>query len=371
MAKDVSRTRDLGSIFRYIYYGKTQSRQQIADKLCISLPTVTHNIEILISQGLIYKSGELESTGGRKANAYSCVPDARFAMGIDITRHHLSLVIINMKMDIIAKKRMRCPFSDTPEYFEHLRDEIDLMLSTSGINRDLFLGIGVSMPVIVARDHKTISYATVINLSDNLYERMAGYIEYPFLIFNDANSAGLAEGWASDPREAMTYLFLGATVGGARVSDRKIIGGDNWRFGEFGHMCIEPEGKLCYCGQRGCLDAYCAASVLSDFTNENLGRFFEELAEGNNPGFKRVFDDYLNHLAIAIKNIRMSCDSDIVLGGIVGAYLTDYIDTVRAKVSRLDPFEKGARYVKTCHYRVEASAVGAAIHYINRFVEEL
>lgn len=371
MTGEKYKTRDFGNIFRDIYLKKQRSRQQIASELGISLPTVTNNLDLLAKSGLVYKSGVCQSTGGRKAYTYQCVPDARFAIGIDITKRHLSLVLINIHLDIISQKRIRCVFSDSGEYFENMKAEIEEILNANKIDRGKLLGVGISMPVIIDRDQKSISYATVINLSGDIYQRMSAYIKYPFLLFNDANSAGLAESWISDSGESMTYLFLGNSVGGARISEGQIITGENWRAGEFGHMCIIPDGEQCYCGQKGCLDAYCSATVLSDFTNENLDIFFEELKKGNNPGYRRIFDHYLDHLAIAVKNLRMCYDSDIVLGGAVGSYLADYIDEFRRKVESLNPFEQGGDYIRVCHYRKEAAAVGAAIYFINEFIESL
>ncbi len=365
------KTRDFGNVFRLIYSEKQCTRQQISAKLGISLPTVTHNLNLLEESGLIYNAGAQQATGGRKAHMFQCIANARLALGIDITRHHLSLVLINMNLDILCKKRFRCTFEDSHAYFENLRNEIEQLLSESQTDPGKLLGIGISMPVIINRDQKSISYATVINLSGNIYERMASHIPYPFLLFNDANSAGLAESWFSDSSETITYLFLGSSVGGAYMTGRQIQNGANRRAGEFGHMCIVPGGAPCYCGQKGCLDAYCSAKVLSDFTDENLGVFFEELKKGDNPGYIKIFSQYMDHLAIAVKNLRMCYDSDIVLGGSVGPYMADYIEEFRKKVSSLNPFEQNGDYVRVCHYQTEAAAVGAAIYYINEFIEDL
>lgn len=214
------KTRDFGNVFRLIYSEKQCTRQQISAKLGISLPTVTHNLNLLEESGLIYNAGAQQATGGRKAHMFQCIANARLALGIDITRHHLSLVLINMNLDILCKKRFRCTFEDSHAYFENLRNEIEQLLSESQTDPGKLLGIGISMPVIINRDQKSISYATVINLSGNIYERMASHIPYPFLLFNDANSAGLAESWFSDSSETITYLFS-RQFGGRSLYDRK------------------------------------------------------------------------------------------------------------------------------------------------------
>lgn len=90
-------------IFRLIYNNEKISKQDIAYRLGMSLPTVTQNLKILKEQGLIEEDGVLESTGGRKAKAISCIKNARFAVGLNITKNHISIVLINLNGDIVKK----------------------------------------------------------------------------------------------------------------------------------------------------------------------------------------------------------------------------------------------------------------------------
>lgn len=368
MTEGKNKTRDFGNIYRLIYEKKQCSRQQIAEELNISLPTITHNLALLKDEGLIYTSGTFSSTGGRKANIYRCVPDARYALGIDITRNHLSIVLINLDLDIIDSERTRCRFEDTSLYYDNLQEKVEQFLNKQSLDKDKLLGIGISLPAIIESDQKTIFYATVISLLGNFYERISSCFSYPYLLFNDASSAGLAESWHSNSDKPMLYLSLSSSVGGAFMVGGKIFPGTHSHSSEFGHMCIVPHGKRCYCGCYGCLDAYCSAKVLSDFTGGNLMEFFKELSSGN-PGYRRVFDDYLDYLAIAVNNLRMCYDCDVIIGGTVGSFMSDYIKDLRRKAIKLNPFEKNGDYILCCHYRTEASAVGAAAHYIDQFIE--
>lgn len=108
---------------------------------------------------------------------------------------------------------------------------------------------------------------------------------------------------------------------------------------------------------------------MSDFCDGNLKAFFDELE--TNIGYQRVFEDYLDHLAIGVNNLRVCYDYDIILGGYVGAYMTDYVDILRKKVVKLNPFETNANFIHVCHYRTEASAVGAAIYFIDKFIQSM
>lgn len=370
MEDHLNKSKISGDIFRFLYLNKQSSRQEISQSLGISLPTTTRNLNALQEAGFIENAGEFQSTGGRKAVRYQCIPDSRYAIGIDITRKHLSIVLIDLALNIIDNKRLRIPFHENHEYFSVLQREFEEIVSRNINDRSKLLGVGISLPVIIGEDHKTVTYATVIPLSLNIYNFFSNYISEPFLFFNDANSAGLAESWKGDyADDAVAYLSLSSSIGGAYMNNKMIYAGTNNRGGEFGHMTIVPHGKRCYCGRYGCLDAYCTATALTDFTEGNLKEFFDILKEGTNKGIQNVFDDYTDYLAIAVNNLRMCFDCDIILGGNVGAYMADYINDFRKKAIKLNPFEKDGSYIRVCHYRTEAAAVGAAIYYIDQFIQ--
>lgn len=369
MTDESNKNKHFGDIYRIIYHEKKSSRQYIASKLGLSLPTVTNVLNILKENDLIYNAGSFRSTGGRKANILSCVPNARYSVGIDITKNHLSIAIIDLNINLIAQTRIRYRFVDSDEYYEYISAQLEQLLCKHSIPKEKLLGVGISMPAIINADQKSIFYATVIQTSPGIYNRIKKHLLYPCLLFNDANSAGLAESWNSVSNQSMLYLSLSNSVGGATMNGKEISVGNNHRASEFGHMCIIPNGKRCYCGKNGCLDAYCSALILSDFCDGNLKAFFDELE--TNTGYQRVFDIYLDHLALAVHNLRVCYDHDIILGGYVGAYMTQYINVLREKVAKLNPFEKNGNFIHICHYKTEASAVGAAIYFIDNFIQSM
>lgn len=142
----------------------------------------------------------------------------------------------------------------------------------------------------------------------------------------------------------MVYLSLSNSVGGAVIFADEMKSndgihsdydggamymGDNWRSGEFGHMVIHPEGKTCYCGKKGCVDAYCSALNLAGLENGDLRAFFEKLKAGHEE-YGRIWDEYLDNLAIVVDNLRMCLDCEVVLGGYVGSYMEPYIGRFRS-----------------------------------------
>ena len=167
------------------------------------------------------------------------------------------------------------------------------------------------------------------------------------------------------------YLSLNNTLGGAFCINGKLVAGQNQKAGEFGHMILVPGGKKCYCGKAGCADAYCAASALTDEEQEMTLEQFMEKVEQKNIKTVEKWNQYLDNLAILISNLRMAYDTDIIPGGEVGGYLSEYMIPLGEKVMAYNGFEHDVRYLKNCSYKREASAVGAAKHFLSEYIQHL
>ena len=77
--------------------------------------------------------------------------------------------------------------------------------------------------------------------------------------------------------------------------------------------------------------AYCAASVLTKDNRQSLDAFMEKIESGNEKILQK-WNEYLDHLAVLISNLRMAYDMDIILGGDVGGVLSDYMIPLGEKV---------------------------------------
>ena len=357
------------AIYRFLYKRELQSKQDIAYALQLSLPTVTQNVNELLSAGLLAEKGEFGSTGGRKAKALQLEYGARYSVGLDVTRNHVGIVIIDLGCRVIDFSRYRLPFQNKPAYFEKIGKLIAQSIAKTGINTQKILGVGIGVPAIVSNDHQTATYGPVIGFTGGKLEQFSRYIDYPCMLCNDANAAGFAEIWHRSIDDNMIYISLSKSVGGAILIDGNICYGSNQRAGEVGHITVVPNGPLCYCGQRGCLDAVCNSQILAKTSNDNLSLFFEQLDSDTER--QALWTTYLEHLAVCINILRMTLDCNIVLGGYVGSYMDQYIDRLRQMVAARNPFEPDGSYLDVCSYKFEATAVGAALIYVDRFIRKI
>lgn len=358
------------NVYKAILQEDKITRIKVAEKLKLSLPTVALNIKQLMSEGLVKEDGELFSTGGRKASAVSSIADARLSVGIDITQNHIGFAIVNLKGEVVAHIRRTQKFSDSPEYAESVYGLFLSFLADTAIQANRILGVGVSVPGIVDSDNRTLKYSHRLGIFEPRNLTLLEKIHFQTIVFNDATAAGMAELSKSAELKNMVFLSLSNSVGGAFIIDGKCVQGTNMHSGEFGHLYFIPGGKQCYCNYKGHFDSYGSALVLSTAANGSLQDFFKKLAM-NDAIYTNIFNEYIKNLSIMICNLHTIFDLPIVLGGYVGSYLLPYLDIIRKEVENIDMFKEPASYIKICSYKNEASAVGAALHFINMFIEHI
>lgn len=354
-------------ILNYVINNKTTSKTELAKELGLSMPTVLTNVNELMDKGVLVETGEYESTGGRKAKSLEINPSHRYAMGIVITANHVGMVLVNLKCEIEKVERTRLKFSTDMSYCTKLSQMTKHFLKNMK-NQGRLLGIGISIPGIINQKENLIIKSHALQVENFSLSFLEQAFPFPVYFENDANAAMLAEDLHQ--YQNAIYLSLNNTLGGAFCIDGHLFPGQNQKAGEFGHMILVPNGKTCYCGKHGCADAYCAASVLTDGTQYTLEQFMKQV-EQNNPAAMNKWEKYLNDLAILISNLRMAYDMDMILGGEVGGYLSDYMIPLGEKVLSYNGFDHDIRYLKNCSYKKEASAVGAAKHFLYEFIKNI
>ena len=354
-------------ILQYMMNHPNTSKVELSKELNISMPTVLSNVNELIEKGMILENGEHASTGGRKAKSIGINPGYRYAVGVVITENHLGLVLVNMRYEIEKNERVRLKFSSDLTYCAEVARYVDEFLADIE-EPERLLGIGISIPGILNEKEHLVVKSHALGLENYSLSFLEHALSLPVFFENDANAAMMAEDM--NLYQNAIYLSLNSTLGGAYCIDGKLVAGQNQKAGEFGHMILVPGGRSCYCGKKGCADAYCAASALTGETFDNVAQFLDEMEKGN-PDLQRQWEAYLDDLAILITNLRMAYDMDVILGGEVGGCLENYMISLGEKVMAYNGFDRDVRYLSTCSYKKEASAVGVAKHFLTEFIKAL
>jgi glucokinase len=183
------------------------------------------------------------------------------AVGIDIGGTKIAGALVDEAGTIVKELRVPSPIDDSSQMI----DAISSVIEQLTVNEKV-VGVGVAAAGFLSADREIMYLAPNIAAWRNepLKSRIERKTTYPVLLENDANAAGWAEfrfGAGKDV-QSMIMLTIGTGVGGAIISEGKLLKGGFGIGGELGHVLSVPEGRVCGCGLKGCLETYASGTAL-------------------------------------------------------------------------------------------------------------
>lgn len=306
------------------------------------------------------------------------------AVGIDIGGTKIAAALVDEAGVILRELKVSSPIEDSTAM-------VDAISSLIGdISRgESVVGVGVAAAGFLSVDREIMYHSPNISVWRNepLKRLISERTELPVLLENDANAAGWAEfqfGAGKDVSN-MIMLTIGTGVGGAIISDGKLLTGGFGIGGELGHFTLIPGGRPCGCGLNGCLETYASGTALVQSARELVDsgapesdRLRElESAEGslggeqiyraileNDPGALGLIRQLGEYLGTAIGSYLVPIlDPELaVIGGGVSAVEEKLLAPLRASHEKAFP-AKGFRpqlAIVKAHFLNQAGLIGAA-----------
>ena len=359
-------------VYQYIYRKKITSKLQIVQDLQMGLSTVSQNLNLLEQDGLIEKNGYFESTGGRKANAIQIVSDFRISIGIGILKNMFHITAVDLYGNTLYTNTIPFPYSNTPDYYKQVTDKIKEFIATNQYDEEKILGVSIATQGITSPDHSTVLYGNIMNNTGMILEDFSRYLPYPCYLEHDSKSAAFLELWKHPELDSAVVFLLNRNLGGAIITNHQIHQGSSMHSGTIEHICINPDGPLCYCGNRGCLETYCSANALEQAAGMNIKDFFSLLREKKSPQLTQIWKDYLHHLAFAMKNLNLIIDAPIIISGYLAPYfLEDDIANLTKHINVSSPFALNKEQIFVGTNGQYTPAIGAALFYVNQFIHAI
>jgi predicted NBD/HSP70 family sugar kinase len=237
------------------------SRTELARVLGVSPATLTHVTKDLIARGLLEELDLVPSQGGRPARLLGLVESAAAVVGVKVTADHV--VVVEASLDGAVRRSNSHPFRPRAEH--GLDDLVRIVRSAVEGSEARLLGVGVGVPGSVDSlasgvvDAPTIGWSAV-----PVGPALRRALDVPVLVDNDVNTLAAAERLYGVGRELSSYVVvtIGRGIGCGLVVDGSVYRGAGGGAGELGHVPVLPDGPLCGCGSRGCLEGYVGEAAL-------------------------------------------------------------------------------------------------------------
>jgi len=294
-------------------------------------------------------------------------------VGIDIGGTKIAGALVNEVGEILRDLKVPTPANDPAALQAAVVKMVEELRSGEQV-----CAVGVAAAGFIDANQSVVYYAP--NLSwrnEPLKEKLEAELGLPVVIENDANAAGWAEYrfGAGAGYHHMMMLTIGTGVGGAIVANGELFRGGFGIGAELGHMNFIPKGKLCGCGQHGCLEQYGSGTALLNSAKElvasgseeakRLKELSESVAEltGNevykaiqegDPGALRLLTELGSNLGLAVASLVAVLDPEIVvIGGGVSAAGELLLEPIRAAY---------LEHLPARGFRPELKIVGAQLH---------
>ena len=267
--------------------------------------------------------------------------------------------IFNEKDEIIyrLKKRSVSGGNESADVEKVIIDVVEEMIQESGIDRSKLNAIASCAPGVIDQNTGVVLFTP--NLPWRNYD-LAGAMRkkfgVPFYVGNDVNLGVLGEYKFGAARgyQNVVGFFVGTGMGGGLILNGSLFTGNQFKAAEYGHMILDPEGPLCNCGQRGCLEAFSSKQGMTSYIRQQVSRGRETMmAEAVQDGVFRskklkraldagdkvameAVDRACHYLAVATGNMINTISPDLVLygGGVIEAVGPLFLEKILAEVDR-------------------------------------
>ncbi len=344
----------------------TTSRPEIVRQTGLSTTTVSDLVRVLLQEGVVVELAERPDAitrSGRPAVLLTFNPAGGGAVGVHLAHDHVRVGLADLAGDVIAEASTDLDVDHEPtEALAYTGAAALDLIGQARLKPDSVVGLGVAVSAPTSSAANAVAAGPIlpdwrgIDVASDLQRRTGLRVE----VGNDANLGAIAERrfGAAQNTDHFLYVMLSDGVGAGLVLNGRLYEGFTGRAGELGHVTVMPNGYICRCGNRGCLETVAGARALTEaltFTRAARTTLPDviALACGGDPGARRVIADAGRAIGGALAPVCTVLDPALVIiGGETSEAGAPLLDAVRdALANAMTPLRKAP-------VRVAAGALG-------------
>lgn len=296
---------------------------ELATATGLSAATVSTIVKELLAADVVQTRATVRS--GRRAVMVTINRRVGLAVGVHVGLRSLEIVLADAAHEVLARQTLPLPFEHRADTtLDRLCLLVIELLQRVGADVDSLVGIGVGVPVPVDPSTGIISLPGVMRGWDDvpIAHVISKRLGRPVFVDNDANLGALAESTlgAGRPYRDMVYVRVSHGTGAGIVIGGSVYRGFAGTAGEIGHSQVAPNGNICLCGSRGCLDTVVGSRALIAPLSVSHGPMtLRDVVKGvlaGDPGCRRVVADAGTVIGSAVATLALTINPEcVVVGG--------------------------------------------------------
>lgn len=254
------------------YFSGKLSSTDLSERMGKSIPHVLKVIDGLIADNVIVESGYAPSSGGRRPVIYALQPNAVYMLSVSMDQIFTRIVLMNMEnRQVTPVKEFELPLNNNPEALVQLMEKMKEVIKESGVDREKIIGAGIGMPGFVDFT-KGINYSFLPAGNKTITEYLSDELNLPVYIDNDSSLIALAEYYfgAARHKKNAVVVNIGWGIGLGMILNGELFRGHDGFAGEFSHIPLFNNNKLCSCGKSGCLETEASLQLVIEKAAQGL-----------------------------------------------------------------------------------------------------
>lgn len=315
------------------------SRIELARSTTLNKATVSSIVNELLEKELVIETSKTVKTSGRSANVIALNKRAGRILSLELQPDKIFGVVTNLYGEILYETLKSIESSEFSEYLESILQTIDELKQNTVHSKYGIIGVGIGIYGIVDKDKK-IKFTPYNNWKDiELKKIIEDYTGIKTYVENEANISALGENISFPEQKNIVSLTIGIGVGmGIIINSNLYVGSDGYA-GEIGHTIVQPKGRDCVCGNKGCLETYIKDSAILEqykqVTKEEIDILeFTNRYKRKDPYAMKIYSEFIEFVSYSINNIsQMLNPKAIVINSVIIENVSESISLIKNKLN--------------------------------------
>ncbi|MDQ6936303.1 MAG: ROK family transcriptional regulator [Actinomycetota bacterium] len=359
-----------------LHAGQAVNRAELGRVTGLARSTVTRIVGDLLGDGVIVErpapNPSVPRGAGRPAVLLALAPRTDLVVAIDFGHSHCRVGVADSSAAIIAESSIVLDVDASADRaLRHATANVVELLDRLGSRRTQVIGAAIGIPAPLDLATGAVGSGSILPgwINRRPAEELQRALKLPVVIDNDANLGALGEARFGAARgyADVIYVKVSTGIGAGLILDGHVYRGSTGRAGEIGHVPVDPNGALCRCGNRGCLETVAAVGPVLNLVQPGHGGHLTldalvRMTQAGNPGVIRVLDDTGRTLGRVLADMVNSMNpAALIIGGEFSLAGKPFLAGVRESLHRFaQPDIVRSLHVSTAQLGDRAELLGAA-----------